>query len=476
MFNFVGKFIDKNSQTILNEQIKELDELRKIAESLSLPENSFELSHKIENKDLAYNENVLHEFHNFIREEWQRKCFEHTYKQYKSPLFLGDSLIVNNTIFNKEVNFTYERFIEDITLTDYVQNDNANYSSFSTLTTSGMAAINLTLSYSLSFFSNDKIDILFSGAYYETIKLINNFHKMHRINAIAYEDIQKNNNEYFDIFFVEPIMADEKLTVSNIDRIIEIISETEKNNLKILILDTSYIGSTYNLNKLLHGLKEMNVIIANIRSLVKLDQCGFEFCNAGLITWYIPTKFNKIFNVIKKDFNAYRNSTGSNLSYYELCLLDSPVWYNFSGKYSSTLLNNNREFINKIPKSSKWYTNIHYSDLESKLNSPVIHLILKSNEERYYEALWKIIIKCSEKFNTNIMSRNSFGFRNLSVEYFKYDTEFERGRRIFKISIGKMKGFNYHMLISIFEYLLEYDVNDLLSLSEKLLIKRGDRL
>ncbi|EGQ0317359.1 hypothetical protein KEI86_002040, partial [Staphylococcus pseudintermedius] len=99
---------------------------------------------------------------------------------------------------------------------------------------------------------------------------------------------------------------------------------------------------------------------------------------------------------------------------------------------------------------------------EDKVNSvhyglPFIFVKLTTPSEKFNNAFLNYLKKDMEKFSLNLDVRDSFGFRNISAQYFK---DANSGLCVFKIAIGHLKGAKYYLLLDSFKKTNNLKKND----------------
>lgn len=436
------KNLEKMNYQILSEQKKEYYRLKEISNFLELKDlEEDRLRFKTNNiQSLINNENYLWEFSNKIRELWRLKCFNHSNRYLSSPL-LGDSQMPLSTLNNRQIESTYERYFTNSSLNS---RNIGKFISFNTLTSSGMAAIKLCFEMLNSLFVNEKKKILYSVGYYETLFLLNSLAK----TGVDCEDLSNRyvKNEDFNIFILEPHKAD--LTLKEYDSsVVEKYAELNPHKLKVVILDISYQGLSFNLDDFVSKFSRFNVIIFVVRSLVKLDQVGLEFANGGMVEVFIPDHLAKLKNFLEKEINKFRNAHGSNLSFYEFSLLDNNITLPYIYEYSRLVLSTTEDFYIDLKSN---FEDTSRFEILSKSGVPFIYLDLKKTKDGYEEFL-NVLQEYFKTTGTFLPVRNSFGFRNLSVEYFGI---IETEKYVFKICPGIFKGVNYYLLISFLKIFL----------------------
>ncbi|MGL5717520.1 MAG: hypothetical protein ACRCXT_08905 [Paraclostridium sp.] len=295
-----------------------------------------------------------------------------------------------------------------------------------------------------------------SIGYYETIYFLRG--KLTNLEFVF--DNNKLESDY-EFYFIEPTKANFKLEESPIDELLKFIAE-RNNKIKYLIIDSSMQGNTFSINKFLKSIEYLkNIVIINIRSGLKLDQEGMEVCSAGLVTCYFSKNLEFLIESTKKFLEQNRDIYGNGLTYNNICLLDNEIFFK-NNDYSKIILDNSKEFSKKINyPENKLFNHIIYPHSEDN-NFLTPYLFLKFEKEidgnlDDYELLLDIIYEETVSLGMNYHIRNSFGFRNISCEFYK---KVNVDEFVFKIAPGKLAGVRYFHFLHIINQLLKLDISE----------------
>ncbi|CCC19419.1 hypothetical protein GPX81_02075 [Streptococcus thermophilus] len=448
------RYINSKKSKILDEQQKEFSRLDYIRDCFGLSTEKFHFAFSFDNDDIANlvrNEQLLFDYSCKIRSEWKIECFQHTYKYLSSPLIEADIKI--DTLRGNKIDSKYERYFINGSI--HIRKEDG-FTSYNTLTANGMSAINLCFELMNSLILSQPKKLAYSVGYYETKFLLNNLAK----SGIECHDLDNQTDELnlFNAFIIEPNKADLTLQATDFHYVEQLV-KFQNNKLKIIILDISYQGLAFNLAEFLRVYKNSNVIIFVVRSLIKLDQLGLELTNGGIVEVFVPNHLGKLGSFIEKELNKFRNAHGSNLSFYEFCLIDNSLSLTHDDHYSDLVLNTTKKFYRKILNvcQSKKGILIRY---EGRVPFIFIQLIDKEKED--FEKFFQWLSSKFQQFGLSLHARNSFGFRNLTVEYFGI---LETNNYIFKICPGVFKGINYYLMAFL---LSEFEVDFLENSQEKI--------
>ena len=439
IINSVKKTLEEENARILHDQQKEYGNLIKICDD-------FELDLKLAMRlsiDILINENELHVFQDRIREEWQLKNFLKS-QELKSPLH-GT---IQSTFFEKDISYDYERTMPKKSIIDIeMLGKSADYS---TILRSGMSSISMIFWYLSKVYKNYISNIWFGMGYYETTQLIPQFRNFNFLihntedTLNIFDDIETS-----DIIMIEPILANQTLMELNIGELVKKIKHITDDKIRFLIIDSSFLGNTFELQSLVQELKNKNIIIILVRSAMKLDQLGLELCQTGIIQIYFLGETKGLQAITEAFFPNVSSKFGINLTFYDYCLLDNGISFSLNDDYAKNLLSNARDCFIKLCQS---IGELHHHNLyfPKNINSPMIYMTLPTNTQEFYDDVIEIILKMGLEFGLNIMCRNSFGFRNIAVEWYKNISSDEY---IFKISPGLLSGANQAVVISTIKYL-----------------------
>ncbi|WP_144558896.1 hypothetical protein [Shouchella miscanthi] len=229
---------------------------------------------------------------------------------------------------------------------------------------------------------------------------------------------------------------------------------------EILVFNTSLIGKTFCIADILNRVKgKSNLMIIESRSLLKLEQQGMEFCNSGLVQTFLPEKAVKLTNYVYEHMKKNRSVMGTSVNFYELCLIDNVLFIG-DNNYANDVLNNNKYFHSKLLHTNGIFIDriiYPYKDNDPDYHrTPYIYIKLTKDKKESYELLYNLIDKIFKDFELSGVFRNSFGFRNISMEYFM---NLKDKSLVFKIAPGKLNGVKYFLSLVIFNYLLKFPNN-----------------
>ena len=408
----------------------ELDELIKLKRDFNI--DHVEIPKYLPFHDLLKLETTLERIADEIRFEWKKKCFLHTEHVYKSPPYPQEFMTLNNS----KLDFRYERVIKYRSWEDKHYNSINNFSGFSMFFSSGMSAIFNVLHLVRIMFKGE-LDGVFLGDYYETRTLIRNL----SIENIHYEHVNDasllNRLNKVDILIVELVRYSTTLSVVEEDDIINFINHNK--SVKAVIIDFTLVSSSFNIEKFLNRIDE-NVFVFFIKSTLKLDQSGLEFSNSAQLSLYIKSvsAIPEYVEKLRTLLEGQRGALGSSLSYYEVCQLDYPM-FNKDAEYVNKVLNNVTSFVSCLENSKLEI--IHPSLLNPRYKSPFLFVKTESNEDFY--KFMGFIDSYLEDNHINIPKRNSFGFRNISMEM----VQMNKTQNVLKIAPGRIDGMKQQALI-----------------------------
>ncbi|EII2422700.1 hypothetical protein LG161_002383 [Staphylococcus pseudintermedius] len=429
---------------VLINQYNEMAILVKITKSLGIEVSEMKL-----NKNIYNNECILDDYSNIIRETWMAKKFTNSKSLYRS---LIQNSHMEEVKFN---NYEYERMVKSNGLEKYYKYNFQNIKSFTNLYSSGMAAISNTVISLKSAFSG-KINGLIDIGYFETNNL---FYLLKNMGVNSYfwsEDLSKIK---CDFYFFEPIKYSFFKNESNYIDNIKSISKDE--SYLFVIIDISLCGDSFDLEGFINKIYDLKkIVVIIVESLLKLSQQGFEMTNGGRASWFFNKNDQDLYEFFEKTTQNYIQVTGAGLSDFNSSLLDNSLFLN-NYNYSERILENNVCFYNEIKElHNEIIEEIIFG--EDKVNSvhyglPFIFVKLTTPSEKFNNSFLNYLKKDMEKFSLNLDVRDSFGFRNISAQYFK---DANSGLCVFKIAIGHLKGAKYYLLLDSFKKTNNLKKND----------------
>ena len=449
--------LNKHIQMIFKEQCDELNDLNTLKQTLSLDTANLNFNRQSDSLiEVFKNEQLLTKFNESIRLQWKSKVFEHTKSVYKSPESKNKYVTLNS----HDINFSYERSLTPTSLENCIFRKSKTYDGFSLIFNSGMSSIISTLALSaklLDAANNKKINCFLSVGYFETLIYLKKYFNLTNINFN--DDYNNENIVDNDLYLLEPISVDLDLMEFQMDGFISKLKIHRGNKLKILIIDTSLQGNSFDINKILNELITVpNILIINVKSSLKMDQQGWELVNSGVISVYLNPQLLKLKEYIYTFLVEYRKLSSSSLSFEEVCLLDHQCFLRDS-RYSNRILTNTADFFNYLEfKPNKTIKRIIYphsdiSQLDNKI--PFLYLELHDNSEYKNQLFMKLLEQLLSNHGLTIPNRNSFGFRNITAEYFHISNS---NSYVFKIAIGKLKGVTYFTLVEILNMIFNNDI------------------
>lgn len=451
----IGEEILKNQ----NSEYEDLKLLNEILNTKILVKNYSPICNNSLSK-LVKNEVELEKLTNLIRNKYMINVYKNTCANYKSPLIKTHVQTMNGS----QIHFAYERLIKYREFEDSISVEKfRDFLSFNIVYSSGMAAITGVIDFIEKSFSKKEAEGFISAAYFETIQLIKT--RTTKIN-ICFDDIMAK--AYYDFYFLEPVKADFELEKSSVEKIIKKISQSKENQIIYLVIDSSMQGKCFSINKLFANVDvPRNFVICNIRSGIKLDEEGMEISNCGLVTFYFSRELEKLMSITRNFMEKNREIYGRALSFNDVCLLDNKIFFK-NENYSKYILNNTKQFVDNINKEeNKLFKRIVYPDTtEYNFLSPYLFLKFENDDSGKiddYELLLDIIYQETLSIGMEYNIRNSFGFRNISSEFYKIinDNIF-----VFKIAPGKLAGVRYHHYLYLVNEISKLNLDEYRKLRE----------
>ncbi|MEK6190258.1 MAG: hypothetical protein N2A99_04620 [Carnobacterium alterfunditum] len=431
---------------IKSEQQSELKELKEIADILNV---SFPINNQLGN-NLHINEKFLRDISEKIRNQWIDKCTRNSMYTYKSP----DKNIEIYNINNNKIEFGYERCLSPDTIEKNINSfQNTNWSQKNLIFSSAMSAMTCVLISLNRIFYKRKIKGSFIGGYFETYNLVQAFNTSGtEIIPIQHKDLSKYDLNDFDFHIIEPTIYNFSLETVDIENIVENIQSGEDKKIKFLVIDSTLLGSTFNINRILEQIDKdcsQNIIPIIVRSLVKTDQFGFEFANAGLLSIYINSSTKKYLKHLDVFLGSLRSTMGLGIELKSLDLLSFSTFTN-SFNHAEKLLRNTDVLAKSLRGNRGILGDIIHPILHSNLNSqasPFVFIQLKTKDEKDCIDLLDFLVSEIKKIGFDLRVSNSFGFRDLNLEYIK--TLESQPKYYLKISPGQYKGLIFYHIINL---------------------------
>ena len=309
-------------------------------------------------------------------------------------------------------------------------------------------------------FRNKNAQFLIASPYFETVQLFD-FLNVQSSSFHYYLDDAPNFNQLnlsdFDVISVEPTMANVNLSEINLDDLINALNHEHRYLPQALILDETYLGPTFDYRAFLTKVKNKNLIVAAVRSALKLDQQGLEMVNAGLVRISVNKHNSKLLDALKEHIVTYMNVVGANPSFFEYCILDNDAFLNGSKDYAQRVLENAADLQRSLAgvRSHPGIITEIFPKVSSK--APFIYLKTFSDDEADYATLQMTIEKISTDLGQKIAARNSFGFRQASIEFFN---AIQTNEHTFKISPGCFRGAQFQALLSTIKHINELSIKE----------------
>lgn len=454
-----------NIQEIDFQLLKEQNDLKLLARKMGLTVTNV-ISSKNNLNDLALNEIEIEKLQLKLRSSWQEKSFLKSKDIFKSPP--EDEKIQTNS--NRKIEFGYERTIQVPSFENQLHRNFPYYTGFSLIYSSAMSGYLSILNTLSKIFKNKrKIFSGFIGGYFESVYLTQDmsnsyFHisYLQNENKINQLDLTK-----IDALFVEPVRYNFNLEKTDVIYIVEHIKVNKpKKKVIFLILDTTLMGEAFPLNDLLNlGKSIESLIVVNIKSCLKLHQEGFEFTNVGLVSFYFPEGLDRIREKLFTFMQAQRGIMGTNLSLYEYCLIDNDFFIN-SINYTNQIHENTNHFYRNLNLcKDSIISEIIYPNIDNKVcslhKSPFLFIKLKTEKEEDYLKFLEYIRNFLSDYKLTIPLRNSFGFRNICLQFIK--SVEDRQKFVIKVAPGKLRGVKHFLLLESINKLAKFNNFDLLN-------------
>lgn len=444
-----------HASIILSEQQKEWTNLHQLQEKmgLSIQDQAFQLEETKELDALSKNEDKLVAFAEAIRQNWRSFCFQET-KHLSIATELreldNEELTIQNT---HNILSTYEREATSFNLIPI--KTHPAYTCFNSLFSSGMAAIHSLLTDSLATSPNQNRALLSSIGYFETISLVESVatttqSHLYKAEELASQEDLRLAIEASSVIFLEPTMSNYRLEDSPLTFIVDTLKNRSNTDTKTLILDTSFNGNTFSLQKILDDLAHTGTRLIIIRSLSKMDQAGLSLCNAGFAEFFYPQQLSDSGEPISSTdtimhLNKLQNFQGNKLSFFAYRLLDNGFTLTKDDAYARNLLLNVQIFHSQFSLNSK-----KSNHLFANPNSPYLTFV-PGEGDNIDNAYINIILNGTLKeIGMTRSHRVNFGFRNAVIHNYQDAATL---LHVFRISPGVFRGLHFWTYVFILDQL-----------------------
>ncbi|MBO6558606.1 MAG: hypothetical protein JJ957_19055 [Pseudomonadales bacterium] len=314
------------------------------------------------------------------------------------------------------------------------------------------------------------------GGYFETLRLMSLMNSSD-LKCCAFQDLDivldRFSHGESDILFLEMIAYDFKQTVIDPAKLIQAVQERPGNRPWLLILDTTLLGPTFEIEPLLQAFGDRRPeVLIDIRSGLKLDQAGLELSNVGVVRFFTPeerTKDKPTVEHIHKALISIRKIMGSGLTYAQIAALDAPWIFHpeWMSRHSTAVLENNRYTAMALKDIGGIFSAVYHPALTklshlSWAESPLVVIELHQSQDTDANRTFLEAVIASEiKARKLVMYLGaSFGFRHHRCEIlvpegpYHYDDGSPRG--FLKIAMGARSGPTMEGLITLIKDIAAY--------------------
>ncbi len=410
-----------------------------------------------------------------LRQHWLRHAHELSSTCMLSPLHKQRiHLPVGGTVA-----YPYDRWVKP----EFLENKlNAlrpvpkGWTASSILFASGMAALTTTLQVFRNRakrvweLSNRPLSIHWFGGYFEIDKAFrvlcdDSFYGRRHANQ---KDLRTAvESGVADLVLIEPIAADIDLELFDLDAFVQAWKRRPAGRPCVVVVDTSLCGAYFPMDRFCRALESASItLVAEIRSGLKLDQEGFEFSNAGLLTLWaqeVPKNLKNL-KLFDRSLRLARTTLGTSLSQYEYAALSVPFFLNHQShtQYACAVFENNRLLAQTLGEivdqnSGFLYSVNHPSLSENKDKSwavaPYVNLRYGPGDKRTQVLMGKVLEYEAHVRKLCFQSGSSFGFRG-----HRYEMGFVRGleNNSIRITMGARSGPSRDGIIELLQELATY--------------------
>lgn len=302
------------------------------------------------------------------------------------------------------------------------------------LFSSGMAAISTALNFGgHSLIPARKKKLLIFGTYFETKMLIRSLgSSFFPYFCNSWQEFSSQLAlDFYDVAYIEPLAWNHKIVKFDESNLQQMLSSLNLKNLRIIIFDTTLSGvSEFDTLKLFKNANtNLNCLIFTISSMIKTNQFGLEFTNAGIMhlfaqkrTFYLST-FEKIIEHLQK----LRSTTDQSLSSLSMSILTEPFLSEpvLVSSYTNLIKTSNALFYSIFTESLKEsFCTVETSlDPRPELTAPFSLISLKDSEYSKYQALLKKVFLLVKANGLCVDPGTSFGFQKTRIDLIRYNIE-----------------------------------------------------
>lgn len=295
------------------------------------------------------------------------------------------------------------------------------------------------------------------GGYFETWRMLNYLHD--RDLEIAHldcnTDVQTSvSRGEVDVMLLEPVSYDWDMEVFDIDGFHVAYTTAEENAPRLVIIDTTLVGTHFPLSDFLSGFKGSQPwLVLCVRSGLKLDQQGLELANVGVVDIYVPTNAAAPITAVDAHYRLMvaRTVFGVGLSVNDAGILEAP-WTTDQARlrsFSEAVFRNNEDFASRVVLQGDIFTQlahpaIHplHKDHDGAV-APFVMLHLPISQQRSFGHLVAILLYEIDARDLNWQMGSSFGFRGHRFEIIKANVQVRPNKDqygMLKVAVGSRGG------------------------------------
>lgn len=260
------------------------------------------------------------------------------------------------------------------------------------------------------------------------------------------EFLQSVAREEAPLVYIEPVYTGAgELRELDIDDFLAAWRQRQGKVPSTLILDTTFVGNRLHLADILPRLAPHPPrAVIQISSLLKLDQEGLEFSNAGLMTIYSANA--EIATGVAKRMRKFRAAMGLGLTFEQTTALDYPGFLDpaLSERHASAVFGNNARLAAALETgpdllfTGKSHPSLRHATAGTLGIAPFVNVFLPADTSKYDRELLKHTLHAeANRRGISFQPGSSFGFRSHRVET---SIQSRDGTQVIRVAMGCRNG------------------------------------
>jgi hypothetical protein len=287
------------------------------------------------------------------------------------------------------------------------------------------------------------------GGYFEIMGLMQDMQDellRFRIYDDPHEFLESVARDSAQLVYIEPVYTQAGgLRVLDLEGFLEAWQHRTGKIATTLVLDTTFVGNRLPVHEMLARLGPHRPrVVIQISSLLKLDQEGLEFSNAGLMTVYSTSQ--EIATGIGKRMRKFRAAMGLGLTQDQATALDYPGFLDpeRSERHAAAVFRNNALLAQRLETGMNLlFTGKSHPSLQPEITGPLaiapfVNVFLRPDTSSYDRELLKHAMHAeAARYGIGFQPGSSFGFRSHRVET---SIQSEVGVQVIRVAMGCRTG------------------------------------